>query len=84
VAAQARDIVQRHGWRTPVILAHGHHLPRAVVVCQKLGLQTVAPPGLGLVSFCPDASQWWTRGRFRWFAREAPAMVYYRFWKQWM
>lgn len=84
VAAQSRDLMDRHGWYTAVILAQGHHLPRAAQVCQKLGLQIVTPPGLGVVPFCPDACQWWTRGRRSWFGREAATMVYYRFWKQWM
>jgi uncharacterized SAM-binding protein YcdF (DUF218 family) len=84
VAAQALEIMRQQGWRSAVLLAQAHHVPRVALVCQRLGLQTVVPPGLGEVGFCPNSSQWWTRGRLRWFVRECATMIYFRYWKKCM
>jgi hypothetical protein len=84
VAAQARQIMEQQGWETAVVLAHGHHMPRAAAVCRKLGLGTVVPPGLEYIPFCPDSFQRWTCSRLLWYRREVGAIVYYRFWKMWI
>jgi hypothetical protein len=83
VAVQSQEIMGRYGWRKAVLLAQGHHMPRAAQVCRRLGLYAIVPPGLDRVPFCPGSCQWWTRGRWGWFVREGCAMFYYRR-RQWM
>ena len=83
VAEQALAILEQHGWRQAVVLAHPNHLPRSDVVCRKLGIATVLPPGLERVRFGPRSVQKWTRNRFAWMRREAGALLYYR-WQGWI
>jgi uncharacterized SAM-binding protein YcdF (DUF218 family) len=83
VAEQAVLLMHAHGWRTAVILAQGHHVPRADAVCRKLGIRTVVPPGLERVPFCPHSVQRWTRNARAWLRRETLALLYYR-WAGWI
>lgn len=75
---QAWQIMQARGWRTAVVLAQGHHMPRAIAVCRRLGMNTVAMPGLEQIGFCHGSAQLWTRNRTLWFAREVGAILHYR------
>jgi hypothetical protein len=77
-ADQACGILRTHGWRTAVLLAHAHHVPRAAAVCERLGIAVVVPPGLERVRFCRGSRQPWTRNRGMWFLREVPTLAYYR------
>src|SRR5262249_20198555 len=43
-AEQAWLMLQAHNWRTALVLAHVHYMPRAIAVCRKLGMSTVALP----------------------------------------
>ena len=83
VAEQAWGIMEHHGWRTAALLAHGHHMPRVHAVCQRVGISTVALPGLEKIRFCPDSAQRWTRSRQAWFRREVLTIFYYR-WQGWI
>lgn len=74
VAEQAKQIMDLHGWKKAVIVAHPYHMPRADAVCQKLGIQTVAPSGLGVIGFDPDAAQEWTRDAASYSAHEVIAI----------
>jgi uncharacterized SAM-binding protein YcdF (DUF218 family) len=76
-AEQAWLMMQAHNWRTALVLAHGHHMPRAVAVCQKLGMSTAALPGLEHIPFCPGSEQFWTRNCWLWFPREVGAILHY-------
>jgi hypothetical protein len=83
VAEQARKLMEQHGWQTAVLLAHGHHVPRALRVCTRLGIQVVVPAGLQAIPFCPDSSQPWTRTARAWYRRECLVLLHYA-WKGWL
>jgi len=74
VAVQAKDIMDRHGWKKAIIIAHPYHLPLADATCQKLGIATVAPSGLSAIGFDPDSAQDWTRDPAAWTTHEAEAI----------
>ena len=78
VVDQAKLIMDRHGWKTVVVLAHPMHLPRVDAVCRKLGMQTVAVPGLnGAIEFDPLSTQSWTRNADKFRGYEPLALVLY-------
>jgi hypothetical protein len=83
MALQAWEIMQRRSWRSPIVLAHSHHMPRADAVCRKIGMHTVCVPGLDQINFCQGSAQIWTRRRFLWFPREVAAILHY-WWKGWI
>ena len=83
MADQARSLMEKNGWRAAVLLAHGHHVPRAVRVCARLGIQTVVPEGLAAIPFCPDSSQPWTRSAASWYRRECLVLLHHA-WKGWL
>jgi hypothetical protein len=78
VAEHALDVMSGHGWKTAVLLAHAHHVPRVEAVCGRLGLTTVVPPGLERVRFCPDSTQPWTQSEKAWRRREPLVLLYFR------
>ena len=83
VAEQARLLMAARGWRVAVLLAHGGHVPRALRVCERLGIRTVVPAGLERIAFCPDSSQPWTRNAGAWFRRERVTLLHHA-WKGWI
>jgi hypothetical protein len=83
VADQARILMGQHGWRVAVLLAHAHHVPRAVQVCTRLGMRTIVPPGLECIPFCADSAQPWTRSARAWYRRERLVLLYHA-WKGWL
>jgi len=83
VAEQALAVMQANGWNRPLIVAHGHHVPRAAAVCRRLGMDVIVPAGLEKVPFCPGSTQPWTRGLWRWRWREAVAIAGFA-WKGWL
>lgn len=74
VAEQAKQIMDRHGWKKAIIIAHPYHMPRADAVCRKLGMDTVAPAGLRAIGFDPDSEQEWTRNAASCSENEAQAI----------
>ena len=38
VADQARLLMAQRGWQVALLLAHGHHVPRALRICTRLGI----------------------------------------------
>ncbi|HVE80594.1 MAG TPA: ElyC/SanA/YdcF family protein [Candidatus Dormibacteraeota bacterium] len=79
VADQAKQIMDRHKWKSAVILAHPYHIPRVVAVCQKLGIKPIVTSELrGGVEFDLSSSQKWTRSLGEWRGKEPLAMIYYK------
>lgn len=70
VAEQALEIMKSHAWSKPLLVAHPHHMPRVDAICQKLGMRTIVPPGLGFVRFDPESEQPWTRSEASWVLKE--------------
>jgi len=62
VLVQAKEHCQNSGFTKVVIVAHPDHLPRAMAMAQKLGLETVAAD-TKKVPYDPDSVQEWTRSR---------------------
>jgi hypothetical protein len=83
VAEQARQLMAQRGWQVAVLLAHGHHVPRALRVCTRLGIRTVVPAGLQAIPFCPNSSQPWTRSARAWYRRECLVLLHYA-WRGWL
>jgi hypothetical protein len=80
VAWQAREFLREQGpdWRDVIVLAHPHHMPRAVATCRRLGMRPIAPPGLETIPFDPESEQVWTRDQERWYRREVKAALWYQ------
>jgi DUF218 domain len=74
VAEQACEIIKRQGWSKAILVAHPNHVPRADAICKKLGLDTVTPKGLSVISFDPNSEQEWTRSAANWAVHEAIAI----------
>jgi hypothetical protein len=83
LAEQARFLMAQRGWKRAVLLAQGHHVPRALRVCRRLGIDTVLPEGLERIAFCPGSSQPWTRSAGAWYRRECLALLHHA-WKGWL
>jgi hypothetical protein len=83
VADQGRLLMQQRGWKVAVLLAHGHHVPRALRVCTRLGICTVVPAGLERIPFCPDSLQPWTRSAEGWYRRERLVQLHHA-WRGWL
>ncbi|MGH3786627.1 MAG: YdcF family protein [Pseudonocardiaceae bacterium] len=69
LAVQVHAIMNRYGWKTAVLIAHPHHLPRAQAVFSTLGIHTVTCAGVRPI-WDSKSSQSWTRGPLRWAIRE--------------
>jgi len=79
VAVQAKEHMDKKGWKTGVILAHPNHMPRADAVCRELGIETVVTADVkGAVEFDPQSTQKWTRNLTAWREYEPEAMELYR------
>jgi hypothetical protein len=83
VADQARILMGQEGWRVAVLLAQGHHVPRALRVCTRLGVRAVVPAGLERIPFCPGSSQPWTRSAAAWWRRERLVLLHHA-WMGWL
>lgn len=78
VAVQAKIVMQEEGYKTALLIAHPHHVPRCVAVCDKLGIDVVVSDDLrGAVEFDPLSSQKWTRNLDEWRGYEPLAIEYY-------
>lgn len=79
VAQQAKELMDSHGWKKAVLVAHPNHMPRVQEVCSKVGIDWVATDDLkGAVEFDPLSSQKWTRSIDKWRGYEPIALMYYR------
>ena len=79
VLEQAKIIMQEHGFKTAVLLAHPNHMPRVQMCCDVLGINWVATPELrGAVEFDPLSAQKWTRSIDQWRGYEPLALAFYR------
>lgn len=78
VAYQAKQIMDKQGWKKAIILAHPYHVPRCDLVCQKLGIETIVTDHLrGAVEFDPQSTQKWTANLEAWRGYEPQALLYY-------
>ncbi len=66
VAAQAKAFMDVHSWTSAIIVAHPVHMPRAIAICQKLGIETIAASHLDKVRFDPKSAQFQTRDQASW------------------
>jgi hypothetical protein len=83
VADQARTLMGERGWQVAVLLAQGHHVPRVLRVCTRLGVRAVVPAGLERIPFCPGSSQPWTRSPGAWWRRERLVLLHHA-WRGWL
>ncbi len=84
VALQAKEIMERKGYRTALLLAHPYHMPRVQAVATRLGIDWVADADeRGAVEFDPLSTQKWTRSLDKWRGYEPLALMYYRL-KGWL
>ncbi len=79
VAAQAKIVMERHGWKTAILLADPYHMPRVQAVCNKLEVNWVATNDTrGAVEFDLKSTQNWTRSLAAWRHYEPMALMFYR------
>lgn len=78
VVLQAKEIMDKKGWAKAVLIAHPNHMPRVDALCQKIGINTVAPSGLRSIRFEPKSEQEWTRNKVTCGLNEEQAIVSYR------
>ncbi len=64
--AQAKTVMDQHGWRTAIVVAHPHHVPWVDFLSQQAGIETITPDGLQVVGFEPESAQYWTRNKEAW------------------
>jgi|GEM_PF-2161923 len=84
VAEQAKVIMERHGWKTAVLVAQPNHMPRVQAVCNQVGIEWVSDADeRGAVEFDLRSSQRWTRSLQIWHLYEPLALYYYRL-KGWL
>jgi len=76
-ALQVRSIMDDRGWKTAVLIAHPHHLPRAREVFAGLDIETVTPAGVRAI-WDPTSGQVWTRSRPACTVRELLALWLYQ------
>src|SRR3989344_3252611 len=76
-AKQAFDIMKSKNWKTAIIVAHPHHIPRVDAVCRMLGIETIVPKGLEKIRFDPESDQEWTKNKEAWAIRERLAIKFY-------
>ena len=75
-AVRVHSIMCDLGWKTAILIAHPHHLPRAQAVFASHGIETATPPGVRSV-WDHASSQAWTRSPLRWAIRELFAIWLY-------
>ena len=79
VAVQTKKLMDEHGWKKALILAHPYHMPRVQLVCTRAGIDWVAEPDeRGAVEFDPLSTQKWTRNLDNWRGYEPLALMFYR------
>lgn len=79
VLEQAKLVMEKHGYKTAVLLAHPNHMPRVQMCCDRLGINWVATADLrGAVEFDPLSGQKWTRTIDDWRGYEPLALAFYR------
>lgn len=84
VAAQAKDQMDKQGWKTALVLAHPNHMPRCDAVCRALGIETVVTADVkGAVEFDLQSTQKQTRSLTAWREYEPEAIELYRL-KGWL
>lgn len=76
VILQCSQTALAHGLERAIIVAHPDHQWRAMHVAKKLGF-TVYAADVSKVHYDAQSSQWWTRGRWRFMAREVLARLMY-------
>jgi len=74
--------IRANGFEHPVLVAASHHVPRAVAIADKLGLQLIVPSGLPN-GFDPKSAQPWTRNGWLWAIKELPVLIQHRL-KGWL
>ena len=79
VMTRAKEIIERYGVGSAMIVAHPAHYPRVEAVAKKLGLKLERPPKEELIRIPYNASdsQWWTNSAPKWWSREIPARILY-------
>lgn len=75
-AVHLQSMMGDNGWKTAVLIAHPHHLPRAQTVFASRGIETASPPCVRAI-WDRKSSQPWTRGPLRWAIRELFAIWLY-------
>lgn len=76
-AVQVRSLMDDCSWKTAVLIAHPHHLPRAQAVFAALDIETVTPAGVTAI-WDRRSNQVWTRSRPAWAVRELSALWLYQ------
>lgn len=78
VVEQAKIIMDKKGWKKPLLLAHPYHMPRVQLVCDRLGIDWIATDvEVGQIEFDPLSTQKWTRDIDHWRGYEPLAMAFY-------
>ena len=76
VLFQTKEIMDERGWKRAMVFAHPWHIWRVKKQAEKAGIEVIIPPWLNSIPFDPKSDQWWTRNKFVWRLREAPARVF--------
>ena len=76
VLFQTKKIMDENNWKKAVIYAHPLHIWRVKKQAEKVGIEVIIPQWLDSIPFDPKSEQWWTRNKFVWKLREAPARVF--------
>ena len=78
VLSQAREVMRKYRWTRAILVAHPAHISRCKKVLEKMGMIVIIPKGLEYIPFDIHSTQWWTRGRLKWWLREIPTRILYK------
>ena len=84
VLLQAMEICDKKlgGTRKIILIAHPHHLWRAMMNAKKLGFEPIIPM-IANVPYDPYSHQWWTRSKWAFVPYEIATRLVY-LWKGWI
>ncbi|KXB08864.1 hypothetical protein AKJ56_00185 [candidate division MSBL1 archaeon SCGC-AAA382N08] len=80
VVNQAREIMEKKKWVTPVLVCHPSHLWRSLRVFWKMGIGGVVTPSPEELREIPfsESDQIWTRNALFWWIKEIPVITWYK------
>lgn len=78
VLLQTHGIMKKNRWDKAIAVAHPAHISCVKGILEKMGVEVIIPEELEGIPFDPLSTQWWTRGRLRWWLREIPTSLIYK------
>lgn len=79
VAEAAAAMLKAAGWSRVAVVSHPAHTPRCAASMIRQGIEPIVPDLRSKsIDFDPGSTQWWTRNRGFWLARESAVIAHHK------